>query len=791
MDAPRSRVGSRFGPYELRSLLGRGGMGEVYEAYDTTKDRVVALKLLSELLAQDPTYQERFRRESRAAAALRDPHVVRIHDSGEIRGMLFLDMELVRGRNLRTLLREEGPLDPVRAVSIIEQVASALDAAHAAGLVHRDVKPANIIVTDDDFAYLVDFGIARSEGDTGITLVGTAIGSYTYMAPERFDAGPVTGRADLYSLACVLHECLTGATPFPVQSVSGLVRSHLSEPPPRASLNRADVPAALDAVIAHAMAKSPADRFGSAGEFAGAARGALGLPGDRTPSETAVAASAADPESRPRWAKSLLGAPPIAISVPDPEPSFARFATDPEPDPAPQAPESERYRDETASAPSHSEDPAPHETVGADPTTRYPVDDNPPAFRPAEPTTFQPFGPEGPTIPAQIPPRAPMPPPPEPDTPFPATDAPFPGASSAPGDPEDRFPSAATPPGDPAMRFPAVATPPGDPEGGFPPAVTPPREPDVPFLAPAAEGYPVDESPSPEPGFAGGSPTVVMGTGLGTGRPSTADSETAFLPSGAFRAVPPVDPNADTTSDLPPIREDDATRAREDDFQFTPLHQYAPGSTDDSWEDRPDDYYYYDDRREADDYEYDPPAPAYAEPEPEDRKHSIAIPIALGVTGVVLAAVVAAVGWELARQPDNTPTVAGGTTAATESLPGVASTAPAPRPSGTTGAATTTPSTAALPVGATACPAGSTTGRFGKSATGTAVTSCGFAEAVRKAYVQALEPQSATTQAAGSTGSTSVVAISPVTGRSYTMTCTGTGQVVTCTGGENAVVYVY
>ncbi|WP_028476427.1 serine/threonine-protein kinase [Nocardia sp. CNY236] len=269
------RTGTRFGPYELRSLLGKGGMGEVYEAYDTVKDRMVAVKLLSEDLARDPTYQARFQRESLAAARLAEPHVIPIHDWGAIDGVLFIDMRLVRGVDLRAVLRSQGPLAPARAVGIIEQVAAALDAAHAANLVHRDVKPANILVTDADFAYLADFGIAHTEGDSAVTLVGMAIGSYIYMAPERFDAGPVTGRADVYSLACVLHECLTGATPFPVASMPVLIKSHLTDPPPRPSAHIDGIPPALDDVVERGMAKDPSDRFPTATALGRAARAAL------------------------------------------------------------------------------------------------------------------------------------------------------------------------------------------------------------------------------------------------------------------------------------------------------------------------------------------------------------------------------------------------------------------------------------------------------------------------------------------------------------------------------------
>lgn len=274
MDGPR--IGTRFGPYELRSLLGRGGMGEVYEAYDTVKDRVVAVKLLSPGLAKDPMFQERFRRESQAAARVAEPHVIPIHDWGEIDGVLYIDMRLVRGHDLRSVLRGEGPLTPARAIGIIEQIGAALDAAHAEGLVHRDVKPANILVTASDFAYLADFGIARSAKDSDMTATGAAaVGSYSYIAPERFENGPISGTADVYSLACVLFECLTGTQPFQANEMSVLIRSHLSMPPPRPSTIRRGVPTALDEVIARGMAKRPTDRYSTAGGLASAAKSAL------------------------------------------------------------------------------------------------------------------------------------------------------------------------------------------------------------------------------------------------------------------------------------------------------------------------------------------------------------------------------------------------------------------------------------------------------------------------------------------------------------------------------------
>ncbi|MFE3733067.1 serine/threonine-protein kinase, partial [Nocardia sp. NPDC059154] len=273
--APRSRVGTRFGCYQLRKLLGRGGMGEVYEAYDTIKDRTVALKLLPEHLAVDARYRDRFRRESRTAARLQEPHIIPIHDYGEIDGLLFIDMRLVAGGTLGGLLTQHGPMAPARAVAIIAQVAAALDAAHAEGLIHRDIKPANIMITRADFAYLVDFGIAHSTTGTALTGTGTAVGTYSYMAPERFAGDEVTYRADIYSLACVLHECLTATRPYRADSVEALITAHLFDPIPRPSAVHPGTPTAFDAVIARGMAKDPADRYPSAGDLARAAHDAL------------------------------------------------------------------------------------------------------------------------------------------------------------------------------------------------------------------------------------------------------------------------------------------------------------------------------------------------------------------------------------------------------------------------------------------------------------------------------------------------------------------------------------
>ncbi|MEV0461756.1 protein kinase [Nocardia tengchongensis] len=286
--AAGERAGSRFGQYELRRLLGVGGMGEVYEAYDTVRDRVVAVKLLDVDLARQPTYVERFRRESRTAAKLQEPHVIPVHDWGEVDGVLFIDMRLVRGRDLKAYLYEEGPLPPERAVTVVEQIAAALDAAHESGLVHRDVKPANILLTGELFAYLVDFGIAHTESDVQLTQTGNAIGSFAYMAPERFEHNAsVSPGADIYALACVLYECLTGGPPFRVVGNLANIRAHMLTPPPRPSV-RTGIPVGLDQVVAIGMAKEPGRRYATAGQLARAARAALLRAAHGEPTRTTV-----------------------------------------------------------------------------------------------------------------------------------------------------------------------------------------------------------------------------------------------------------------------------------------------------------------------------------------------------------------------------------------------------------------------------------------------------------------------------------------------------------------------
>ncbi|WP_280493056.1 serine/threonine-protein kinase [Nocardia asiatica] len=263
-----------FGHYRLDRLLGSGGMGEVWLAHDTTTDRAVALKVLSGGYAADTRFRQRFTREARLAAQVRGPHLVPIHSFGELDGRLYIDMEYIEGSDVAALLRRQGRLDLGQAIDIVTQTAGALDIAHRAGLVHRDVKPSNIMVTPDGAVYLIDFGTAHRSDQPSITATGNVVGTLAYMAPERFDgtAGP---RSDQYSLACVLYECVTGRRPFEGSDPPQLLRAHLMRiPPPASALNPA-VPPELDVVIARGMAKDPAQRWAGAGELASAGYAAV------------------------------------------------------------------------------------------------------------------------------------------------------------------------------------------------------------------------------------------------------------------------------------------------------------------------------------------------------------------------------------------------------------------------------------------------------------------------------------------------------------------------------------
>src|SRR3954449_4496470 len=272
-------VPEMFGPYEVQEPIGRGGMGEVHRADDTGRQRTVALKRLRPELAGDERFRQRFLSECRRAAQLTEAHVIPIHDFGEIDGRLYLDMRLIQGDDLEKVLAAQGPLAPDRAVSVVTQVAAALDAAHAAGIVHRDVKPSNVLLATDGTAlhcYLVDFGVAAAIGGSGShTTTGTTVGTMDYIAPERLIGGTTDHRVDVYSLACLLYEALTGHPPFQADELPAMLYAHLNLEPPRPSEMVPDLPAGLDGVVARGMAKDPDTRYGSAGDLAAAAEAAL------------------------------------------------------------------------------------------------------------------------------------------------------------------------------------------------------------------------------------------------------------------------------------------------------------------------------------------------------------------------------------------------------------------------------------------------------------------------------------------------------------------------------------
>jgi serine/threonine protein kinase len=290
---PDPAVGTEVAGYRIVEEAGSGGMGVVYRAEETgLGGRPVALKLLPPALAADPDFRARFLREMRVAAAIDHPNIVPIYRAGEDRGLLYLAMRYVHASDLRRVLETEGRLAPGRVLAILDQVARALDAAHARGLVHRDVKPGNILlappVVDGDLehVYLVDFGLARSDrDDRSIGGGGSFVGTPRYAAPEQAAGRPVDGRTDGYALGCVLYECLTGAPPFPDSSGEALLLAHLEAAPPRVTTLRPDLPPAIDQVIARALAKSPTDRFPTCRALIAAARDALAANGRqrRTP----------------------------------------------------------------------------------------------------------------------------------------------------------------------------------------------------------------------------------------------------------------------------------------------------------------------------------------------------------------------------------------------------------------------------------------------------------------------------------------------------------------------------
>jgi serine/threonine-protein kinase len=310
------RIGTEIAGYRIESVLGRGGMSVVYLAEHTGLKRKAALKLLTPELALDERFRERFVRESQMAAALDHPNIIPIYEAGEIDGVLYIAMRYVRGTDLKTLLSDEGALTPERALAICTQAAASLDAAHAEGLVHRDVKPANILLApgprsdSPEHVYLSDFGVTkRTSSGTGLTGTGQFIGTLDYAAPEQIEGRPLDARTDVYSLGCVLYECLTGEVPFPRESDMAVLWAHMSQPPPKVTERKPDLPAAIDTVVEKGMAKSPDDRYSTCGQLVDGAQEALilpaavpvsGPPEPQAPSKAEAPPSAGRPPTRTR-----------------------------------------------------------------------------------------------------------------------------------------------------------------------------------------------------------------------------------------------------------------------------------------------------------------------------------------------------------------------------------------------------------------------------------------------------------------------------------------------------------
>src|SRR4051812_27518510 len=302
----------------LGPLLGRGGMGVVYQAQHVHLGRTVALKLLAPELSRSEDFRARFLRESRLAAELDHPGIVAVYDAGEGNGVLFIAMRFVRGTDLQAMLSQRGPLAVDETLSILNQVATALDAAHASGLVHRDVKPANVMI-EGQRCYLADFGLTKraSSDSVQLTAAGQFLGTVDYVAPEQIEGRPTDGRADQYALGCVLFECLTGSRPYPRDSQVAIIYAQLREPPPRPCELRPDLPAAIDMVVARAMAKKPADRFPTAGEMVVAARDALAAPASPTvPVEVAPPPPAPTPPGPQTPPPEAVAPPPSAAGLP-------------------------------------------------------------------------------------------------------------------------------------------------------------------------------------------------------------------------------------------------------------------------------------------------------------------------------------------------------------------------------------------------------------------------------------------------------------------------------------------
>jgi CheY-like chemotaxis protein len=276
---PRRAVGTSFAGHRINGVLGHGGMGVVFRATDVRLDRVVALKLITPAAGDDPLFRTRFEQECRLAAAIDHPHAVQIFHAGEEQGLLYLTMRYVDGPDLRRLLRDEGCFEPARAVALIDQIAGALDEAHRLGLVHRDVKPANVLVENrirSEHAFLSDFGLTKPQVEDSVTRTAAPVGTVDYMSPEQARGSEVDARADVYSLGCLLFEVLTGDVVFNRDSDLGKLWAHVHDPPPPLRSVKPELPTGLEKVLSEALAKDPDERPGSASEFARGVAAAAG-----------------------------------------------------------------------------------------------------------------------------------------------------------------------------------------------------------------------------------------------------------------------------------------------------------------------------------------------------------------------------------------------------------------------------------------------------------------------------------------------------------------------------------
>jgi serine/threonine-protein kinase len=308
-----ARLDSEVAGYRIERLLGRGGMSSVYLAEHLRLQRKVALKLMTPELAHDERFRERFLRESQLAASLDHPNVVPVYDADEADGVLYIAMRYVEGTDLRELLRSEGPLEPRRAVAIVGQAAAGLDAAHRRGLVHRDVKPGNILIGEDDHVYVSDFGLTKqASSQSGLTATGQLVGTVDYIAPEQIQGEPVDGRSDVYSLTCVLYETLVGAKPFEKDTEVATIWAHIQDPPPAPSSVCPELPRGLDAVIARGMAKRPDERFATCRDLVDAARQELGVSSGEIPMPSIATARRIDRRLLAGAAAALIVASAVA-----------------------------------------------------------------------------------------------------------------------------------------------------------------------------------------------------------------------------------------------------------------------------------------------------------------------------------------------------------------------------------------------------------------------------------------------------------------------------------------------